>query len=236
MTDAGTQAPSKALVRIKRAVLPTGPHRRTLPLGIARGLRMTVDFSTQTRMFLGLYEIELNRWLRDLCRPGFRSFDVGGQFGYDALVLAKLSGAPVISFECEPACCEAITANAAANPGLGHLVTVRQAFIDAESAEAEGRLALDDVAFGPGGFVPDFMKLDIEGAELAALTGARRILASRRPGLLVETHSRRLEEQCLELLRHHGYAPEIVNPRRWLPDFRPAEHNRWLAARPPEPV
>ncbi len=52
-------------------------------MGIGRGLRMEIDFRRgQTRLYLGLYEVELNGHLRELCRPGYRSFDVGGQLGY----------------------------------------------------------------------------------------------------------------------------------------------------------
>ena len=44
--------------------------------------------------YSSVYELELNRWLRRLCRPGYTAYDVGGQLGYDALVLAK---APMVA-------------------------------------------------------------------------------------------------------------------------------------------
>jgi hypothetical protein len=50
----------------KRLVLPApGPRRR--PAGLGRGVRMEIDFATQTRTYLGLYEIERNRFLRRPC-------------------------------------------------------------------------------------------------------------------------------------------------------------------------
>lgn len=76
--------------RVKGVLLPTEPVERRLLFGIGRGLRMMIDFQDgKTGMYLGLYEVELNRHLRALCRPGFRSFDIGGADGYDALIIAK---------------------------------------------------------------------------------------------------------------------------------------------------
>src|SRR5213596_2760948 len=72
---------------LKHALLPAGAKIRRLPWGPARGVRMEIDFSCQTRLYLGLYETEVNRHLRALCRPGFAGFDVGGQSGYDALLI-----------------------------------------------------------------------------------------------------------------------------------------------------
>src|SRR5687768_12485497 len=80
---------------------PTGRIRR-LPLGIARGLNYRIDFEHHKRLYLGLYEIELNSYLKQLCKKGFNCFDVGGAWGYDALVLARLSRGRVISFEASP--------------------------------------------------------------------------------------------------------------------------------------
>ncbi len=87
---------------VKRVVLPS-PGPRRLPVGIARGVRMRIDFATQTRTYLGLYEIELNRHLRRALRGGMTAFDVGAQHGYDSLVIAKHTRSPVAAFECEPA-------------------------------------------------------------------------------------------------------------------------------------
>jgi hypothetical protein len=71
-------------------------------------MSLAVDFQSDTRIYLGLYEIELNRHLRRLCTPGTPSFDVGGGMGYDALVLARLTRAPVASFEADSASQQAV--------------------------------------------------------------------------------------------------------------------------------
>ena len=211
--------------RVKQVVLPTGRTVRRLPLGIGRGLRMGVDFQRgETRLFLGLYEIELNRHLRAIARPGYRSFDIGGQYGYDALVLAKLTGSPVVSVEVDPVLAAESVENSAANPGLAP-ITVETAFVGED--DGDSHVTID--ALAERHFVPDLMKLDIEGGEVDALRGAERVLRERRPAILLEVHGREIEWDCLEILRGAGYAPPtVVDPRRWLPEHRPIEHNRWL--------
>jgi hypothetical protein len=187
---------------------------------------MRVDFAHQTRTYLGLYEIELNRHLRRILQPGVRSFDVGAQFGYDSLVIAKHTSAAVAAFECDPSCVPELSANMALNPAIEPLVTV----VEAQVGTGPGQLGLDDYAFD-GGFVPDFIKLDIEGGELAALRSAERILSTRHPALVVEVHSAELERECGGLLVEHGYRPTIVHQRGLFPDHRPTDEvNRWLVA------
>jgi Methyltransferase FkbM domain len=191
---------------------------------------MYIDPATQTRLFLGLYELELNRYLRRLVTRGSVAFDVGGQHGYDALVIAKLTRAQVTSFECVPANIFSMERNFALNPALQPVLTA----IHATVGTGENTLSLDDYAYSPTGFLPDFMKIDIEGAEVEALRGARQILADARPSVIVETHSAHAEDKCGALLAHHGYRPVIVNQRRVLSDYRPGiEHNRWLVASRP---
>ena len=77
------------------------------------------------------------------------------------------------------------------------------------------------------GRVPDFVKIDVEGAELAVLQGARRILADGRATFLVELHDWGGEDARGELLRLmrgagyrmawlHGQAVFVRSRRRWL--------------------
>jgi hypothetical protein len=206
---------------VKRIVLP-GPGPRRLPIGIGRGVRMRIDFATQTRIYLGLYEVELNQHLRRILKRGVTSFDVGAQHGYDSLVIAKHTRAPVAAFDWDPDCVAAMTANFNLNPDL-------EQYLQAIHATVGTEFGLDDWAYGAG-FVPDFLKIDIEGAEAEALLSAQRILNTRHPALIVEVHSMDLERACGEILTRHGYELTVVSQRRIAADRRPGEHNRWLVA------
>jgi Methyltransferase FkbM domain len=211
--------------RAKSILLPE-PGPRTIPFGIGRGVRMNIDFQFQTRTYLGLYEIELTKFLRAVLQPGVTAFDVGAQHGYDSLIIARLTKTRVATFECDAQYVDLMRQNFALNPELVPLIQV----VPAKVGEAADETSLDDWAFG-GGFVPGFIKIDIDGGELGALRSAERLLRSRRPAVLVETHSPELEQECGTFLVRVGYRPVIVHQRRIWPDLRPIAHNRWLIAR-----
>jgi methyltransferase FkbM-like protein len=50
----------------------------------------------------------------------------------------------------------------------------------------------------------DWVKIDVEGAELQVLEGARGVLREFRPSLFVECH--RILSDVIEWLQKHGYA------------------------------
>lgn len=211
--------------RIKRRVLPSGIAPRTISAGAARGVRMRLDFATKSRLFFGLYEVEVGRHLRRLLTPGMLAFDVGANIGYYSLAIANLTHAAVAAFDWNQGYLDELQANVTLNPALMPLVRPVRAMV----GTAPGELRLDDWAHGEG-FVPDFIKIDIDGHEVDALQSAASVLVEHRPSLIVETHSAGLEREAGNFLVRHGYRPLIVSQRQILPDFRPTEHNRWLVA------
>jgi hypothetical protein len=215
--------------RVVRPLLSQGAAPRTIRFGPLRGQRMEIDFSDQVRFYLGVFEIELVPWFRAFCPPGTDSFDIGAREGYVALMLARLSaGGRVLAVEADPAELERLGRNIALNPSLPCVPEPRLARVTGPSSD-DREVTLDDLAFGAAGFVPDLVKLDVEGWEQQALQGGERLLGERRPHLVVETHSAKLERACADLLVGRRYAPRVVEPRRWLPEVW-AGHNRWLVA------
>lgn len=57
----------------------------------------------------------------------------------------------------------------------------------------------------------DLLKLDIEGAELLALSGAKMTLSKLRPRVIIETHGESIHKQVLGFLRSHGYEINLEN-------------------------
>jgi FkbM family methyltransferase len=53
--------------------------------------------------------------------------------------------------------------------------------------------------------VPSLLKIDVEGAEMLVLSGARRLLAEQRPVILLSTHGEGVRKSCLDLLVEMGY-------------------------------
>lgn len=130
----------------------------------------------------------------------------------------------MLSVEMDPELAQEITENARANPKLPR-IDVEAAFVSDE--EDETSVTIDGLARRH--FVPDLIKLDIEGGEVAALRGARTVLTDRKPAIQLEVHGADIEWECLDLLRSAGYAPPtVVDRRTWLPEHRPIAHNRWL--------
>ena len=209
---------------IKALVLPHELKVLTIPWGVGRGLKMPLNPQHELRIWLGLYEIEVARHLRRLVTTGMRCYDVGGQYGYDALVLARLSRGPVVSFEADAALTPRMKQTFRLNGELAPSLTAVQAFVGKGDG---GTLSLDDFADCEP---PEFIKVDVDGSELEVLIGAERILREAHPALVIETHSHELEEACGQLLVAHGYRPRIVHQRLVFPDRRPIPHNRWLVA------
>ncbi len=207
---------------VSRRLLPGGRDFRKLPFGPAAGCTMKLNYHYDLRLLLGLYEIETQRWFRRLIKRGYNSFDVGGLGGYDALLLSKLSGGgKVISFECERSAVSEMHETFQNNK---YPIQAVEAFIS--DRDGNGEMTLDAAA--DKFFVPDFIKMDIEGAEDRALVGAFNIITSRKPNMIIEVHGEDIEQKCEQLLRNHGYEPKIVNRNRFFGEKRPMLHNRWL--------
>jgi FkbM family methyltransferase len=214
----------RAAIACANRVLGATPTVRRVPFGPIRGRRVCNAPTISLRMLLGIDEPWVTATIRREVRPGMVAYDIGAHIGYTALVLAQ-AGAEVHAFELHPATTDLLRRTLAANPDLtirAHPVGVgREAatVVLALGATCMSSLyarrtvtepvpcrvvALDAYIAETGIRAPDFIKMDIEHAEVAALGGARETLR-RRPRLLIEFHSRRLLNDGTSLLREHGY-------------------------------
>ncbi len=182
-----------------------------------QGSKLQLDLATypDCAMAFGLYELGTMRALRRLLRPGAWFIDGGANIGYFTLLAAKWVGPAgrVDAFEPHPANRARLLANLERN-AVGSFVRVHAFALGAVAGEAtlftpvgdrfnhgEATLYPDgnalstptrvvrlDQLFAPGA-VPDVIKLDIEGAEHAALQGAASLLASANPPALIIEHN-----------------------------------------------
>ena len=221
------------------------------------------DLTTPTGLRLLRYGFhDAVAWaVNHLLRPGDSFIDAGANIGLMTLVGAARVGPAghVISCEPSPATARLLKRNIEANSFAW--VNVEQAAIGdvigrAELVEFEAGAGLH--SFSPreraGGHSvvvdvvrlddlvgdrlprPALVKLDIEGAEVSALRGARDLLKERRSVFIVEVepdHLRRQGSSVAELREQFvGYAPQVIRVRQSGFELYPW-HGHWSAL--PEP-
>lgn len=214
-----------------RATLFRPGKTRPVLFGPGRCIKLVVDPAAPLHKYLGTAEMELTRYIRRFARPGARCFDVGGYDGHVAMTLARLTGADVCCFEAGDAAADRIRDNLALNPSLATHVRLIHTFVADETHVNPKVDTLDDLIERGEVFEPDFVKIDVERAEMQVLQGATRLLSERKPDLLIEIHSAKLAAECLLQLEAAGYKPEPTVPqRKWLRENRGEEPNEWIVA------
>lgn len=221
---------------LKTLLLPSGRAVRTIQTGILAGLAMDLDFAHDTQRWLGLQERELNEWFLRLSRGIHTAVDVGASDGlYTLYFLAKTPAQRVFAFEPASDSIMRMKKNLALNgfENDPRLVLVPQ-MAGAPASEQSVTLEsfLDSFQF------PCLIKVDIDGGEVSLLEGARKLLASMAARWIIEVHSPRLQEQCLEILRLANYRTMVVRNAWWrhfIPELRPGDLNQWIVATPREP-
>ncbi len=80
-------------------------------------------------------------------------------------------------------------------------------------------LSLDDFVYQQGNPAPEAVKMDIEGGEVLALPGMRRILNEAHPFLFLELHGPESEKVAWEMLMAAGYTLRRMAPGYPLIEF-----------------
>jgi FkbM family methyltransferase len=206
---------------------------RALPIlsGAGRGMRINLHGSA-VAFATGTAERPLQQALLGELRPGATFFDIGANVGFVTLIAARLVGPTgrVVSFEPVPENVAAIRENLALN-GIDW-VDVRETAVSSHSGSANlivsdvsafSRFANVSVPTGARETIevsvdsvdellmvgsvprPDVIKIDVEGAELQVIEGARHTLSEHQPVILCEVHD--CNAQYVELMRSLGYEP-----------------------------
>jgi FkbM family methyltransferase len=181
---------------------------------------------------LGRSEVSQTEWVRSHLRRGQVFIDVGANIGYYTLLASRIVGSDgrVVAIEPLPrnitflerhirlndagnvmvvplACSDTsgqATFHEGANAALGRLAS--RSPIEAVNGRAREIVTstLDDIVRRYG-LQPDMIKIDVEGAELAVLEGARDTIAAAAPILVLSVHSGDLRRDCVDLLEKLGY-------------------------------
>lgn len=213
---------------LKKALLPKGTSDRTVLTGILKGLHFEIDPASQTQIWLGLQERELYPFFKDMSQGIETALDVGAADGfYTLFLLHRTPAKKVIAFEPQDSCLTKLKRNLALNPRPSATQFVLNTSLVGTSA---GQFRLDNLELSDG---PCLVKIDTEGAERDILNSAKKLLSRSNTRWIIETHSEKLEKDCIELLEAHGFKTQIIGPAWWrifIPELRVMEHNRWLIA------
>jgi hypothetical protein len=192
---------------------------------------MDLDLQCQMQLFLGLFERELNPWLRRLAQDTVTAIDVGAGCGeYVLYVLLNAGGQRVFAFEPLSNERAAMASNLNLNGLAGSPRVVISGKYIGERDDLE-MVTLDSLEHLIS--EPCLVKIDVEGHEVSVLRGASKLLAMERIRWIVEVHSQSNEVACLVLLGTAGLKTRIVSQAWWralIPEQRPVEHNRWIVA------
>lgn len=215
--------------------------------GPAKGLVFPVKLPQDKQMWIGTWELDFAEALQRYVKPGWVCYDIGGYKGYYTGVMALKGAARVFVFEPMPANVEQIKKLIGLNPSLPiHLKEYAvsdktgKAVFKLMPEETMGKLehssfqkddepvtsltveciTLDEL-IASGTPEPDFIKIDVEGAEEFVLKGAKDLLHRKKPFLMIEVHSPAIGERCMQVLKEQyktitvletGLTPEEGTP------------------------
>ena len=204
--------------------------------GHLAGLKFACNRSTQKYFWLGTFELPVQEALSSHVRSGARVWDLGAFTGFHTLLMRRLAGpGAVTAVEPDPASRKLLLQNLAANrfddvqvlnlavlerEGRGRLARV-------EGGPSQTQVMQDDAGecqvttldallerLGP----PSCIKMDIEGAEFAAIRGGRAVLNKVRPTWIVELHGD-AGEATVEQFLAAGYVVSALDG--WIPEAAP---------------
>lgn len=214
---------------IKHLIFGEGRKPRRIPCGLYRGLTLSIDAGQESLFYFGLYEAETNPWLRRLARNAKTFIDVGAGCGeLTAWALRIVGMEKVLSYDVSSSRWPIFSENMRLNgfDADPRLTRVQDFFPSGDQVAVADALFADLPE-------PIFMKIDVDGGEGAILNCMRDILVRKRLSLLVETHSKQLDEECFEILVKAGYNCRRIEFAWWrciFPEQRPEAFNQWIAA------
>jgi hypothetical protein len=218
----------------KRVMLgKPGTRARRIGVGLLRGLDFNVDTASKSMRLLGLDEREIAGAVAAACEGATAALDIGAADGWYSLYFASRPNIRrVWAFEPEARLVDGIRDNFSLNdPAYAQKLQLEQKFVGDRDDEKCCRV--DTILGDYDGGGPLVMKIDVEGAELAVLHGARRTLERHACRLVVEVHAEQLERDCLALLQGMNYQTRVISSawyRLLLPEARVGPFNRWFVA------
>jgi FkbM family methyltransferase len=220
----------------------------TIPHGVAAGLRFDPG-GANPGYGLGTNEPAVQQAIAAHLKPGGVFYDIGANVGFHTVIGARVAGPTgrVVAFEPIPSNAAALRHNVALN-GFANVRVIEAAVSSAPGRHAmrlgaePGWARLTDVASLASNDVtidvplvtiddlvargeiepPTMVKMDIEGAEIAALRGMARTLREARPVVVCELHD--TAREFIPLMRDLGYDLTPLESNQPIEQLGPTSH------------
>ncbi len=235
---------------------PSGPTKVKIAAGILEGEDFYLDLQSEKDYWLGTYEADFQEVLKKLVKSGMVVYDIGANVGYITVILGKLVGpqGQVVSFEALLENQERLQKNIDLNQSLSNFKLISKAVTD-KSGEAQflihpsddmgkvagsaGRdaeytesisvktISVDDFVYQDSQTPPNIIKLDIEGGEVLALPGMKRLLSEAKPIMMIEMHGPESAKSVFHALTLANYSIHSMQPE--MPMVNSVEQLDWKA-------
>jgi FkbM family methyltransferase len=228
-----TAIPQKSFLgKLLRFFLRALPSTLPMPViqGPLRGKRWIVGSGVHG-YWLGSYEKNKCELFERSIQAGDVVFDIGAHVGFYTLLASHLAGpqGKVFAFEPLPRNIrylkEHLRMNHVENVTLFEAALSDRtgaAYFSASGDSSMGSLSncgglavttltLDSLWQNQGLPLPQVVKIDVEGAELAVLHGGQALIQAARPIIFLATHGTEVHAKCLDWLQSADYMCEILD-------------------------
>ncbi len=217
--------------KIKNYIVSDLPKERTVLFGIYRGLKLEINLRDKLQVYLGLWERETYPYINRSFKKSNWFIDIGSGDGELCILFLKSTLVSKV-YAFDPLI---NSTDQMKNDMLRNGISKDSRLIVSNKLvgnnQNENYIKMDniEVDYNKNGFI----KIDVEGSELDVLESGKSLLNYDKVDLLIETHSKQLEDECITYLRNLNYNTQIIYNAWWrilVPEYRPTGHNRWLWA------
>ncbi len=187
--------------------------------------------SSGIRFIKGTYEPKNVEAIQKTVQEDDVAYDVGAHVGYFSVLMGDIvgSGGKVIAFEPRGLNLGYLQRHVSAN-NCHNIEIVSKAVGDHSGhAKLETRTgsgtgyisdtgdedveitSIDELVESGDLPPPTFLKIDVEGGEMAVLRGARKVIEAQRPRMILATHGDEIDAECRALLREWNYDMQDID-------------------------
>jgi len=222
--------------KIQNYFFPLGTVQK-IKIGYLKGHKIRLTENSLWSPLLGKWEPAMQKIMVNVIKEGQVAYDLGANNGLHGLLMAGLVGKTGLVYNFEPlnenideidenfklnqySNYENVAAAIADKEGTERFIITahhKQGFISNEQPAAEANTVevktttLDNFIRG-GNRGPSFMKIDIEGAEGAALRGFSSTIGKYQPLMIIELHNPKQDMEVGDFLKANKYSVFRFDP------------------------